>query len=199
MAQSHKFQDLEETGDVLVSFINSSQPEKLIQVKEAHQALFDKHVETKRLVTQILKDMSQLEEAAGQRLMDMEEEKNRREEELQILEDQLRKSSAKSQMTDSELQFLQRELESLRIDDHELEVLRSEVEEDTTEIIPSAVYVAQVYHLITKIKWEYDTPPNVLKGVHYGPDLATPINMDTCSLSPCEVSDQLWSFVSTEW
>ncbi|KAF3846860.1 hypothetical protein F7725_003938 [Dissostichus mawsoni] len=135
MAQSHKFQDLEETGDVLVSFINSSQPERLIQVKEGHQALFDKH----------------LEEAAGQRLMDMEEEKNQREEELQILEDQLRK------------------------------------------------YVAQVYYLITKIKWEYDTPPNVLKGVHYGPDLATPINMDTSSLSPCEVSDQLWSFVSTEW
>ncbi|KAJ4932547.1 hypothetical protein JOQ06_010965 [Pogonophryne albipinna] len=199
MAQSHKFQDLEETGDVLVSFINSSQPEKLIQVKEAHQALFDKHTETKRLVTQILKDVSQVEEAAGQRLMDMEEEKNRREEELQILEDQLRKSSAKSQMTDSELQFLQRELESLRVDEHELDVLRSEVDEDTTEIIPSAVFVSQVYYLITKIKWEYETPPNVLKGVHYGPDLATPINMDKCSLSPCDVSDQLWSFVSTEW
>ncbi|KAF3846857.1 hypothetical protein F7725_003935 [Dissostichus mawsoni] len=166
MAQSHKFQDLEETGDVLVSFINSSQPERLIQVKEGHQALFDKH----------------LEEAAGQRLMDMEEEKNQREEELQILEDQLRK-------------FLQRELESLRIEDHELDVLRSEEFHD----ISSIKYVAQVYYLITKIKWEYDTPPNVLKGVHYGPDLATPINMDTSSLSPCEVSDQLWSFVSTEW
>ncbi|XP_033983027.1 kinetochore protein Spc24 [Trematomus bernacchii] len=197
MAQSHKFQDLEETGDVLVSFIKSSQPEKLIQVNEEHQALFDKL--NKRLVTPILKDMSQVEEAVGQRLMDMEEEKNLMEEELQILEDQLRKSSAKSQMTDSELQFLQRELESLRIDEDELEVLRSEVDEDTTEVIPSAVYVSQLYHVITRIKWEYDTPPNVLKGVHYGPDLATPINLDTCSLSPCEVSDQLWSFVSTEW
>ncbi|KAL3054311.1 hypothetical protein OYC64_006606 [Pagothenia borchgrevinki] len=197
MAQSHKFQDLEETGDALVSFIDSCQPEKLIQVNQEYQALFDKL--NKRLVTPILKDMSQVEEAVCQRLMNMEEEKNLREEELQILEDQLRKSSAKSQMTDSELQFLQRELESLRIDEHELEVLRSEVDEDTTEVIPSAVHVSQLYHVITKIKWEYDTPPNVLKGVHYGPDLATPINLDTCSLSPCEVSDQLWSFVSTEW
>lgn len=25
-------------------------------------------------------------------------------------------------------------------------------------------YVAQVYYLITKIKWEYDTPANILKG-----------------------------------
>lgn len=55
MAQGHKFQDLEETGEVLVAFINSSQPEKLRQVKNEHQALFDQHVETKTIVTQILK------------------------------------------------------------------------------------------------------------------------------------------------
>lgn len=55
MAQGHKFQDLEETGEVLVSFINSSQPEKLRQVKDEHQNLFDQHVETKKIVTQILK------------------------------------------------------------------------------------------------------------------------------------------------
>lgn len=55
MAQGHKFQDLEETGEALVAFINSSQPEKLRQVKDEHQALFEKHMETKRFVTQILK------------------------------------------------------------------------------------------------------------------------------------------------
>lgn len=55
MAQSNKFQDLEETGEVLVAYINSSQPEKLSQVKKEHQALFESHVETKTFVTQILK------------------------------------------------------------------------------------------------------------------------------------------------
>ncbi|KAI3360156.1 hypothetical protein L3Q82_014473 [Scortum barcoo] len=199
MAQGHKFQDLEETGEVLVSFINSSQPEKLRQVKNEHQALFDQHVETKKIVTQILKDVAQIEENAGQRLLDMEEEKKHREKELESLEEQLRQCTAKSQITDSELQFLQRELESLRNTEHELQTLQSEVDEDTTEVIPSAVYVAQVYYLITKIKWEYDTQPNILRGVHYGADLATPINMDTSLRSRSDVSDQLWGFVSTEW
>ncbi|XP_054463839.1 kinetochore protein Spc24 [Anoplopoma fimbria] len=199
MAQGHKFQDLEETGEVLVAFINSSQPEKLRQVKDEHRAFFDHHVETKKIVTQILKDVGQIEERAGQMLMDMEEEKTQRERELESLGEQLRQGTAKSQMTDSELQFLQRELESLRNTEHELETLQTEVDEDTTEVIPSAIYVAQVYYLITKIKWEYDTQPNILKGVHYGADLATPINIDTSTRSRSDVSDQLWGFVSTEW
>ncbi|XP_044187579.1 kinetochore protein Spc24 isoform X1 [Thunnus albacares] len=199
MAQGHKFQDLKEMGEALVDYINSSQPDKLRQVIDEHQTLFDQHIETKKIVTQILKDVAQIEESAGQRLLDMEEQKKQREMELQSLEDQLRQCTAKSQITDSELQFLQRELENLRNTEHELETLQNEVDEDTTEIIPSAVYVAQVYYLITKIKWEYDTEPRTLKGVHYGADLATPINIDTSMQSRSDVSDQLWGFVSPKW
>ncbi|KAM8844271.1 kinetochore protein Spc24 isoform 1-T2 [Spinachia spinachia] len=199
MAQCHKFNDLMETGEGLVDFINSHQPEKLRQVKDEHQALFDNHMKTKKIVTQILKDVGEIEERAGQMLLDMEEEKTSRDGELRSLGEQLRQAAAKSQMADSELQFLQRELESLRNTEHELGTLQSEVDEDTTEVIPSAIYVAQVYYLITKIKWEYDTQPNVLKGVHYGADLATPINIDTSTRPRSDVSDQLWGFVSTEW
>ncbi|KAM6966021.1 kinetochore protein Spc24 [Tautogolabrus adspersus] len=199
MDQGNKFQDLEEMAEALVDFINSGKLEQLRRVKDEHQALFDQHVETKKIVTQILKDVAQVEESAGQRLLDMEEEKKHREMELNSLEEQLKQCTAKSQITESELQFLQREFESLRNAEHELQTLQSEVDEDTTEVIPSAVYVAQVYYLITKIKWEYDTQPGVLKGVHYGADLATPINIDTSVRSRSDVSDQLWGFVSTEW
>ncbi|XP_008290485.1 kinetochore protein Spc24 [Stegastes partitus] len=199
MAQGHKFQDLEETGEALVAFINSSQPDQLRRVKDERQALLDQHAETTKVVTQILKDVAQIEESVGQRLLDMEEKKKQKDQELDSLEEQLRQCTAKSQITDSELQFLQREMESLRHAEHELTTLQSELDEVTTEVIPSAVYVAQVYYLITKIKWEYDTQPGVLKGVHYGADLATPINIDTSARSRSDVSDQLWGFVSTEW
>ncbi|XP_035470723.1 kinetochore protein Spc24 isoform X1 [Scophthalmus maximus] len=199
MAQGHKFQDLEEMGEALLEYVNSTQTDKLALMKAEHQALFDQHVETKKIVTQILKEEAQIEESVGQRLLDMEEEKQQRDRELEGLEQQLRQCMAKSQITDSELQFLKGELESLRNAEDQLETLQSEVDEDTTEVIPSAVYVAQVYYLITKIKWEYETPPNILKGVHYGTDLATPINIDTTARSRSNVSDQLWGFVSTEW
>lgn len=55
MIYSDKFQDLEETGEALVGFINSSQPENIKQAMSEHQACYDKHVETMKTVTQILK------------------------------------------------------------------------------------------------------------------------------------------------
>ncbi|XP_075888678.1 kinetochore protein Spc24 [Nelusetta ayraudi] len=199
MSQADKFQDLEEAGETLMCFINSSQNDRLRHVAQEQQALFDKHKETKKFLTEILKDVAQAEESAGQRLLDMEEQKKQRQSELEDVEEHLRQCMAKSQMTDSELQFLQRELETLRNAEQDLQTLQDEVDEDTTEIIPSAVYVSQVYYLITKIKWEYDTQPNILKGVHYGAELATPINIDTSLQSPSNVSKQLWDFVSTDW
>ncbi|XP_038139623.1 kinetochore protein Spc24-like, partial [Cyprinodon tularosa] len=127
-------------------------------------ALFDTILEKQKVMTQILEGVAEMEENVGQRLLDLEEQKKHRKKELENVEEQLQQCMAKSQITDSELQFLQSELESLRSSEKELEALQNEVDEDTTEIIPSAVYVAQLYHLITKIKWEYDTPPNILKG-----------------------------------
>ncbi|XP_037544401.1 kinetochore protein Spc24 [Nematolebias whitei] len=199
MIQGNKFEDLEEIGEAVTGFIESSQPEKLKQVQFEQQVMFHQHMETRKMVTQILKETAEIEESAGQRLLDMKEVKKHREEELENLEEQLRRCTAKSQIVDSEIQFLQKQLESLKTTEEELETFQSEVDEDTTEVIPSALYVAKLYHLITKIKWEYDTPPNILKGVHYGADLATPINVDTSARSPSEVSHQLWDFVSSEW
>ncbi|XP_020793065.1 kinetochore protein Spc24 [Boleophthalmus pectinirostris] len=199
MAQGHKFQDLEETGAALVDFINSSELHKLRGVKDAQQMMYDRHTETKKTVTQILMEVAQIEESAGQRLLDMQKEQKRREQECNSLEEQLRQCTAKSQITDSELQFLQKEFDNLLNNEQELETLQNEVDEDTTEVIPSSIYVAKLYYLITKIKWEYDTEPHILKGVHYGAELASPIHIDKSSQSPGEVSDHLWSFVNSEW
>lgn len=50
--------------------------------------------------------MAQTEESTGQRLLDMEEQKKQRQSELEDVEEQLRQYTAKSQITDSELQYL---------------------------------------------------------------------------------------------
>ncbi|KAF7658108.1 hypothetical protein LDENG_00017530 [Lucifuga dentata] len=199
MAQSQKLQDLEETGEALVAFIQSSQPEKLRQVKAEHTSLFDQHLETKKIMAQILKDASQTEESVSQRLVDMEEERKQKEKEVESLEEELRQRIVKSQQTDLEIQLLEKELESLKEDKHELENLQKEMEEDTTVVLPLGVYIARMYYLITKIKWEYDAEPHILKGVHYGKDLASPINIDTSAHTQKDVSNKLWDFVSTEW
>ncbi|KAJ8393538.1 hypothetical protein AAFF_G00060110 [Aldrovandia affinis] len=197
---SKGFQDLEETGEALVCIIKSSKAEHdLRAMRERHQLLFDRHTETKKTTTQLLSDLMQAEKKVGQTLLNLEGQKSEAARELESLEQDLQRSVAKNQTMDAELQFLQRELDSLRDSDREIQALQDEVDEDTTEVIPSAIHLAQLYYKVTKIKWEHDSEPGILKGVHYGKDLATPISVDTTSQSKCAVSDYLWSFVSTDW
>ncbi|KAJ8253992.1 hypothetical protein COCON_G00206040 [Conger conger] len=194
------FQDLEETGETLVCIIKSNKGEHNLRgMREGHQRLFECHTNTKRTITQLLSDLTHTEEGVGQKLLALEKQKSERSQELESLEQDLQRSVAKNQTTEAELQFLQRELQSLQDSEREVQNLQDEVDEDTTEVIPSAIYLAQLYYKVTKIKWEHGDEPGILKGVHYGEDLATPINVDTASQSKCAVSDYLWSFVSTDW
>ncbi|XP_041718689.1 kinetochore protein Spc24-like [Coregonus clupeaformis] len=200
MSQSNGFQDCMDTGEAMVQILKSSKADdKLRIVREKQQCFFEQHWDTKKTITQMLNDVVQCEDKASKKLLDMEEQKSQVERELDSLEQELQQCTAKSQDMDTELQFLQRELENLRDSEQELQTLQQEVDDDTTEVIPSAIYVAQLYHKVTKIKWEYDTEPHILRGVHYGADLATPINIDTSVRSRCSVSDELWNFVGTEW
>ncbi|XP_030649891.1 kinetochore protein Spc24 [Chanos chanos] len=192
--------DLEETAEAVVQFIESSKAEKALQgVREKLQAFFDHHIETKKTTTQLLNDIVQAEEMVGQKLLDLEGQKSQVMRELEKLEQEIQHCAAKSNTLESEHQFLQRELERLRESEQEIQSLQQEVDEDTTEVIPSAIYLAQLYYKVTKIKLELDTEPHILRGVHYGTDLASPINIDTTARSPCAVSDELWSLVSTDW
>lgn len=50
-------------------------------------------------------DVAQAEESAGQRLLDMEEQQKQRQSELEEVEERLRQCTAKSQMSESELQY----------------------------------------------------------------------------------------------
>ncbi|KAG7279730.1 hypothetical protein CRUP_011662 [Coryphaenoides rupestris] len=200
MAQGPSFSDLEESCVALVNGIKSSRAENLLLLIRKEQGLFlNGHQETKTLVEQVLKDMGQKEEKVCQRLLGMEQEMEQAEQELCLLEEQLESCRSKGQLADSDIEFLQRELESLRCGERELQELQQEVNEDTIEIIPSAIYMAQLYHQVTRIKWDHDTPPHLLKGVHYGKELTTPIDIDTTVCPRCDISDQLWAFVSTEW
>ncbi|XP_018594108.1 kinetochore protein Spc24 [Scleropages formosus] len=193
-------QRLEETEKDLFSLINSSNAENAVRaVREKRQLLFELHANVEKSTTQLLSDLVQAQERVGQKLLDMESQKNEVTRELDSMEHELQRYRARSHTMDAEMQFLQQELENLRSSEKDMQALQQEVDEDTTEVIPSAIYLAQLYHKVTKIKWEHSSEPGILQGVHYGDDLATPINVDTSMQSKCAISEYLWNFVSTEW
>ncbi|KAK1342752.1 hypothetical protein QTO34_015518 [Cnephaeus nilssonii] len=93
----------------------------------------------------------------------------------------------------------QAELEDLKEVEADLEKQEKEVDDDTTVTIPAAMYVAQLYHRISKIEWDYECEPGMIKGIHRGPSVAQPIHLDSTQLSKKFISDYLWSLVDTEW
>ncbi|KAL4657999.1 kinetochore protein Spc24 [Arapaima gigas] len=193
-------QRLEETERDLFNLINSSNAENAVRaVMEKRQLLFELHTSMEKSTAQLLSDLVQAQERVSRKLLDLESQKNESTRELDNMEQELQRCRAQSNTMDAEIQFLQRELENLRGSEEEMQALQQEVDEDTTEVIPSAIYLAQLYHKVTKIKWEHNSESSILRGVHYGDDLAVPINIDTSRQSKCEISDYLWSFVSTEW
>ncbi|NXD88955.1 SPC24 protein, partial [Halcyon senegalensis] len=68
---------------------------------------------------------------------------------------------------------------------------------DTSE--PLCSYVTQLYYQLSRIDWDYEAEPTHVKGIHYGPDIAQPIDIDSGLHSRCFVSDYLWSLVPTRW
>ncbi|NXK48941.1 SPC24 protein, partial [Chauna torquata] len=115
---------------------------------------------------------------------------------------------------------LRQELEELRGQSRQLE----EDGDREDEVVPSAAYVTQLYYKISRIDWDYEAEPARIKGsecpprpqrvrdvpcppvtpfispqVHYGHDIAQPIDIGRGRPSRCFVSDYLWSLVPTAW
>ncbi|KAM6233195.1 kinetochore protein Spc24 [Porphyrio hochstetteri] len=67
------------------------------------------------------------------------------------------------------------------------------------DVVPSAAYVTQLYYKISRIDWDYEAEPAQIRGIHYGPDVAQPIDIDSSRHSRCFVSDYLWNLVPTAW
>uniref|UniRef100_A0A8C3UIA9 Uncharacterized protein n=1 Tax=Catharus ustulatus TaxID=91951 RepID=A0A8C3UIA9_CATUS len=57
----------------------------------------------------------------------------------------------------------------------------------------------QLYYEISRIDWDYTAEPGRIRGIHYGPDIAVPLDMDGSQHSGIFISDFLWGLVPTQW
>ncbi|CAJ0955189.1 unnamed protein product [Ranitomeya imitator] len=95
--------------------------------------------------------------------------------------------------------FLQKELEEVKLLEDEIAEVERETQEDTTVIIPSALYLAKLFHSVTKIDWDYNCDSTLIKGIHYGGEIAQPIIIDSSQHLKIFICDYLWSLMATEW
>ncbi|OBS79414.1 hypothetical protein A6R68_18165 [Neotoma lepida] len=148
------FRDMEEVSYWLLSLLGANRAEALQRrLLGRHEQMVERLLETQDGADQRLRETLAVEEEVAQSLLELKESTRLGGTELQQLE-------------------LTTELQELREMEADLQQQEREVDEDTTITIPSAVFVAQLYHRICKIEAQH---------------------------SQKFISDYLWSLVDTTW
>ncbi|XP_041618962.1 kinetochore protein Spc24 [Vulpes lagopus] len=194
------FRDMEEVSQGLLSLLGANRAEaQQRRLLGRHEQVVERLLETQELAEQRLREILATEEEVAQRLLDVKAQAHQRGVELQQLKAELQKAGEENTHLKASLLQLTTELEELKEVEAGLERQEREVDEDTTVTIPSAVYVAQLYHRVSKIEWDYECEPGMVKGIHHGPSIAQPIHLDSTQLSKKFISDYLWNLVDTNW
>ncbi|XP_045709246.1 kinetochore protein Spc24 [Phyllostomus hastatus] len=194
------FRDMEELCQGLLSLLGANHAEaQQRRLLGRYRQMMERLLETQSSAEQQLREILEAEKDVAQNLLDAKEQACQGVAELQQIEAKLQKASEEDTHLKASLLQLTRELEDLKEIEADLEKQEKETDEDTTVTIPAAVYVAQLYHRISKIEWDYECEPGMIKGIHCGPSVAQPIHLDSTQLSKKFISDYLWGLVDTAW
>ncbi|XP_021499511.1 kinetochore protein Spc24 [Meriones unguiculatus] len=194
------FRDMEDVSFWLLNLLGANRAEtQQRKVLGRHEQMVERLLETQDGADQQLRETLAVEEEVARSLLELKECTSLGGTELQQLEVEIQKASKEDACVQARLCQLTTELQELREMEADLQRQEREMDEDTTITIPSAVYVAQLYHRISKIEWDYECEPGMIKGIHHGPTVAQPIHLDSAQLSQKFISDYLWSLVDTTW
>ncbi|NP_001385801.1 kinetochore protein Spc24 [Rattus norvegicus] len=194
------FRDMEEVSYGLLSLLAANRAEaQQRRLLGRHEQMVERLLEMQDGADRQLRETLAVEEEVAQSLLELKECTRLGGTELQQLEVELQKASKEDSCLQARLCQLTAELQELREMEEDLQRQERDVDEDNTVTIPSAVYVAQLYHQISKIEWDYECEPGMVKGIHHGPSVAQPIHLDSAQLSQKFISDYLWSLVDTAW
>lgn len=194
------FRDMVEVSNWLLSLLGANRAEaQQRRLLGSYEQMMERLLEMQDGAYRQLRETLAVEEEVAQSLLELKECTRQGDTELQQLEVELQRTSKEDTCVQARLRQLITELQELREMEEELQRQERDVDEDNTVTIPSAVYVAHLYHQISKIQWDYECEPGMIKGIHHGPTVAQPIHLDSAQLSPKFISDYLWSLVDTTW
>ncbi|XP_053573985.1 kinetochore protein Spc24 [Bombina bombina] len=199
MLQGQMQEYIELSKDIIKVLVSDAAPTELKKSLDKEESVIESLVDVEKEASQIIRELMSVEESVAQTLLHTEESKQKTSSKLRKIEQELQNTSEKHISMKESIKLLQKDLENLKLVEDEIAELEREADEDTTIVIPSAVYLAQLFHKVTKIDWDYDCDPTLIRGIHYGGDIAQPINIDSTQHSKTFICDYLWSLLSTEW
>ncbi|XP_042305624.1 kinetochore protein Spc24 isoform X2 [Sceloporus undulatus] len=193
---SERIQDMEKVSKELLKLMAEGKAvEKLKDNLSKQEQMIDKLLDTRKTTKQLIKELMATEEKAAQKLYDREQELKETLQKLQKIEDELLQANEKDATLRNSTNELKKQLEALREEIRQQERNAAE----NVDASMSATYLVHLYYQICHIDWDYSCDPSVIKGTHYGPDIAQSINLDSTQHSRCFISDHLWNLVNTSW
>ncbi|XP_044299425.1 kinetochore protein Spc24 [Varanus komodoensis] len=193
-AVSEQVKDMEKVSKELLKLMSGGKAMNMLKhILTKQEQMIDKLLETQKTTKQLIQELMTAEVKVAQKLADQEEELNASLQKLQKIEDELLQASEKDDKQRTSTSELRKELEALRE-----EIKQEKSMAEAAETCMAAKYLVHLYYAICHIDWDYSCEPEVIKGTHYGPDIAQPIYLST-EFSRCFISNYLWSLVSTDW
>ncbi|XP_075711564.1 kinetochore protein Spc24 isoform X2 [Rhinoderma darwinii] len=190
---------MEVSREIVKVMVTDSAAAALKKSLDRQETMIDSLTETESQASDLIRDFLSVEEDVAQGLLETEEIKQKTSSKLQKIEQELQAVCDQNASLESSIKFLQKELEEVKLLEEEIAEVERESQEDTTVVIPSALYLAKLFHSVTKIDWDYNCDSTLIKGIHYGGEIAQPISIDSTQHSKIFVCDYLWSLLSTEW
>ncbi|XP_033927990.1 kinetochore protein Spc24 [Melopsittacus undulatus] len=135
------------------------------------------------------------EQAVAQVLLSREAALQRGRRRLQDLRQELRSRREESGSLRESNGALARELAELREQQRQQEEEREREEEG----LVSMQYLLHLFHKLSLISWDSEAKPWHVKGIHFGPSIAQPLDIDGRHHSQCFISDYLWSLIPHQW
>ncbi|XP_069783563.1 kinetochore protein Spc24 isoform X2 [Narcine bancroftii] len=192
-----QIQDFKPLMEELMIVLSDCHAETLLQNAMNYQSkMVNIYMEMEKSVKQQLREVQQSQEHVAQKLIEVGEEKEKSFLELKKIKKKWKETQERNSKNEEELELLQKELEELEKSGKELTKMEEEVDEDTTVVIPSTKYLAHIFHKVTKIIWDYDCESFLVKGIHFGVDVAQTINIDSTKHSNSFICDYLWSLAT---
>ncbi|XP_062975384.1 kinetochore protein Spc24 [Elgaria multicarinata webbii] len=195
-AISEKVQDMEKVSKLLLKWMAEGKAMDMLKNNLSKQEkMINKLLDTQKTTKQLLRELMSTEEKVAQKLSDREEELKASLEKLQKIENELLRANEKDVKLRTNTNDLRKELEALREEIRRQEENAAEGADSSV----SATYLVHLYYQICHIDWDYSCEPTMIKGTHYGPDIAQSLNLDSSQHSRCFISDYLWNLVNTSW
>ncbi|KAM9313309.1 kinetochore protein Spc24 [Gastrophryne carolinensis] len=195
--QLQEYVDLSQ--EIVKVLVSDDAPAVLKKSLDLQEAMVNSLLDTEVQASELIRDILSVEENVAQTLLETEETKQKASSKLHKISQELQELCEKDASLQSSIKFLQKEVEELKLLEDEIAEVEREAQEDTTVVIPSALYMAKLFHSVTKIDWDYNSEETLIKGVHYGGEIAQPISIDSTQHSKIFICDYLWSLMSTDW